>query len=152
MNEDWGCWTVGKYPSILGFTLTGVENAELLIYLALRGTPSAEIACTVRCDGAAPLDLELKPEQDHVVVLELDAAPAVERQVTISLISKSWVELADLTDGADKRTVGAGLRWFYVCRKEDLLARVNMAEALAMGDFRRLVRKSPRQPEFFLHT
>jgi len=151
-TEDWGCWTTGKHPAFLTFTLNQVAEAEVLLYLALRGTPGSESVCTVRSEGVAPIDVDLAPDQDQVVVLELPANPEAIRQVTISLSSSTAIDLSGITEGMDNRIVGAGVRWFYACKKDDILARVSMAEALAMGDFRRLIRRPPHGPDYFVHT
>jgi hypothetical protein len=44
------------------------------------------------------------------------------------------------------------VRWFYACKKDDLLARVAMVEALSLNDFKRLMPQTPAKVDFFLHT
>jgi len=151
-TEDWGCWTTGKHPAFLTFTLKEAAEAEVLLYLALRGTPGSESVCTVRSEGVAPIEVDLAPDQDQIIVLELPATPETLRQVTVSLSSGAGVDLSGITEGMDNRIVGPGVRWFYACKKDDVLARVSMAEALAMGDFRRLIRRPPHGTDYFIHT
>jgi glycosyltransferase involved in cell wall biosynthesis len=151
-TEDWGCWTTGKHPAFLAFTLAQVAEAEVLVYLALRGTPGSETVCTVRSEGVPPIEVDLAPDQDQIVVLELPAAPEATRQIAISLSSSTAVNLSAITEGMDNRIVGPGVRWFYACKKDDILARVSMAEALSIGDFRRLIRRPPHGPDYFIHT
>jgi hypothetical protein len=150
--EDWGCWTRGYRTATVLFSLEGVAQSDILIYVGLRGLPGKECVCTLRCDGATPVQTELRSDQDQVAVLELEASAQTERPVTISIGSDVAVDLAVLTQDMDSRIVGPGVRWFYACRKDDVLARVAMAEALATGDYRRLGRQPPVRPDFFVHT
>jgi hypothetical protein len=151
-TEGWGCWTTGKHPAFLTFALKQAADAEVLLYLALRGTPGSGTVCTVRSEGVPPIEVDLAPDQDQVIVLELPATPEVVRQVTVSLSSSAAIDLSGITEGMDNRIVGPGVRWFYACKKDDVLARVSMAEALAMGDFRRLIRRPMHGPDYFIHT
>lgn len=149
--EDWGCWTKPKSVANLNLSVSDVADADLLIYLGVRGMPGNDTRCTLRCDNIQ-LVQELRPEQDHVMVLDIESEASAERSLSISITSSAGVDLEVLTGGADKRVIGTGVRWFYICKKSDVLARVAMAEAIAMGDFRRLTRRPPAQPDFFTHT
>ncbi|MBV9570241.1 MAG: glycosyltransferase [Alphaproteobacteria bacterium] len=149
--EDWGCWTKPKPAASLNLRVHDVAGAELLLYLGVRGIPGNDTRCTVRSDGVQFVQ-ELRPEQDCVMVLDIESEASAERSITISINSSAGVDLEVLTGGADKRVIGTGVRWFYICKKSDVLARVAMAEAIAMGDFRRLTRRPPTQPDFFAHT
>ena len=151
-TEDWGCWSRGYRTATISFALENIPQSELLIYVGLRGLPGKECICTLRCEGARPVHTELRPEQDQVAVLELEVSPEKRRLITLSIGSDTAVDLAVLTQGMDTRIVGPGVRWFYACRKDDVLARVAMAEALATGDYRRLSRQPPVKPDFFVHT
>jgi tetratricopeptide (TPR) repeat protein/glycosyltransferase involved in cell wall biosynthesis len=150
--EEWGCWTRGHRTAMLSFFLKGIAQSGLLIYVGVRGLPGKESVCTLRCEGARLLHVELRSEQDQVAVLELEPSSEADRPVTISIGSDTAVDLSLLTQGMDTRIVGPGVRWFYACNKNDVLARVAMAEALATGDYRRLGRQPPVKPDFFLHT
>lgn len=150
--EDWGCWTRGHRTATISFLLRDVAHCGLLIYVGLRGLPGKECICSMRCEGARALQTELRSEQDQVAVFELEPSTEADRLVTISIGSDAAVDLAVLTQGLDSRIVGPGVRWFYACRKDDVLARVGMAEALATGDYRRLMPQAPVRPDFFVHT
>jgi tetratricopeptide (TPR) repeat protein/glycosyltransferase involved in cell wall biosynthesis len=151
-TEDWGCWTRGHRTATISFLLKDVAQSGLLIYVGLRGLPGKECICSLRCEGARALQTELRSEQDHVAVLELEPTAEADRQITISTGSDFAVDLSLLTENADSRVVGPGVRWFYACKKDDVLARVGMAEALATGDYRRLTPQAPVRPDFFVHT
>jgi glycosyltransferase involved in cell wall biosynthesis len=151
-TEDWGCWTRGNRTATLTFQLKDVAQSGLLIYVGVRGLPGKECICTLRCEGARLLQTELRSEQDHVGVLELEPSAEADRLITITIGSDGAADLSLLTQGMDSRIVGPGIRWFYACKKDDVLARVGMAEALATGDYRRLSRQAPVKPDFFLHT
>ena len=151
-TEHWGCWTKGVVPATVAFVLENVAGSKLVVYLGLKGVPGKEVACTIKCDGARTLDVNLSPNRDQVVAIELEPDPRSNRLIAITLTTDPGVNLETLTAGADKRVIGAGVSWFYACKKDDLLARVAMAEALSMGDFARLAPQPPAKLDFFMHT
>jgi glycosyltransferase involved in cell wall biosynthesis len=150
--EPWGCWIKGTGPATVAFVLDGVANAPVLVYVGLKGVISKETTCTIKCEGVRTMEIMLPENKEQVVSLELPPTPDKERLVTFHVSCSTSVDFASLTKNVDKRVSGAGVRWFYACRKDDLLARVAMVEALSLGDFRSLMPEAPSKVDFFLHT
>jgi glycosyltransferase involved in cell wall biosynthesis len=150
--EPWGCWIKGTGPATVAFVLDNVANSEILIYVGLKGIAGKDSLCTVKCEGLRPIETTVPADREHVVFMELPATGEDERLVTFNVSCNSSVDFAAITKGVDKRVSGVGVRWFYACRKDDLLARVAMVEALALGDFKRLMPQTPAKLDFFLHT
>ena len=149
--EHWGCWIKNMGPAQIAFVLEGVANSPILVYVGLRGVQGRPSIATVKCEGARTLTVPLGPEQDKVVSLVLAPSPEPERLVVISVSSDAMADFRLSTGGVDFRSCGIGVRWFYACREDDLLARVKMIEAVAMSDFVRLEKPAPEM-DFFLHT
>jgi hypothetical protein len=106
---------------------------------------------TLKCEGARTLNVHLAPDQEKVVSLLVSASPANERLIVISIACNVVVDFRSLTGGTDFRICGVGVRWFYACREDDVLARLKMIEAISLNDFPRLQRQAP-EIDFFLHT
>lgn len=150
--ESWGCWIKGTGPATLAFLLDGVAEKAIVVYLGLRGAVHESCTCSVKSEGTPSLEVLLTPEQDRVIALEIAPEQEAQRLVVITITSDTAVDLAQVTKGADKRVTGPGVRWFYACRKDDLLARMAMTEALCLNDFKRLMPQPPASPDYFLHT
>jgi glycosyltransferase involved in cell wall biosynthesis len=150
--EPWGCWIKGTGPATVAFVLENVANSDILVYVGLKGITGKESLCTIKCDGVRPIETAVPAERDHVIFMELPATADRDRLVTFNVACNSSVDFAPLTKNVDKRVSGVGVRWFYACKKDDLLARVAMVEALSLNDFKRLMPQTPAKVDFFLHT
>jgi hypothetical protein len=120
--------------------------------VGLKSASTRDVIATLKCEGARTLDVHLPPSRDQVVALELEAASTAERTIAVSIATTPHIGLAAVTGGADTRVIGVGVSWFYVCKKDDLPARMAIVEALSIGDFWRLAPQPPTQLDFFLHT
>jgi glycosyltransferase involved in cell wall biosynthesis len=149
--ERWGCWIKNQGPAQVACVLKGVSGSPILVYLGLRGVQGRASIVTVKCDGMRTMTLPLGPEQDKVVSLVLAPSSDVERLVVVSVSCDATADFRSSTGGVDFRSCGIGVRWFYACRDDDLLARLKMVEAMAMSDFGRLERPAP-EIDFFMHT
>jgi hypothetical protein len=63
--------------------------------------------------------------------------------VVLSISCNGVAEFSQLTNGVDSRTAGVGVRWFYACREDDIVGRLNLLEALAVDDMDGLRRQPP---------
>jgi hypothetical protein len=149
--EHWGSWIKYQGPAQIAFVLKGVADSPILVYVGLRGVQGKHSIGTVKCEGTRTIAVPLGPEQDKVVSLVLAPSSEAERLVVISLSSDATADFRSSTGGVDFRSCGLGVRWFYACRDDDLLARVKMIEAIAMNDFVRLEKPAP-EIDFFMHT
>jgi glycosyltransferase involved in cell wall biosynthesis len=149
--EHWGCWIKSNGPAQVAFVLKDVAGQPVEVFVGLRGVQGKASTCTVKCEGARTLKVQLGPEQDKVVALTLPAEPGAERLVVIELTCDATADFRQSTGGVDFRSCGVGVRWVYACREADVLARMKVVEAIALGDFARLQRLPP-ESDFFLHT
>lgn len=149
--ESWGCWIKHTGPSQVAFVLKGVADATVEVFIGLRGVQGKTSVCTLKADGARTLSVPLGPEQDKVVAMTLRPEKDAQRLVVIHVSSDVAADFYASTGGVDFRNCGVGVRWIYACREDDVLARMKIVEAMALGDFARLQRLPPGS-DFFLHT
>jgi glycosyltransferase involved in cell wall biosynthesis len=149
--EHWGCWIKSNGPSQIAFVLKDVAGAPIEVFVGLRGVQGKNAVCTLKCDGARTLNVPLGPEQDKVVAMSLEPGDQADRLVVIQVTCDQTADFRASTGGVDFRSCGVGVRWVYACREADVLARMKMVEAIALGDFARLQRRPP-ESDFFLHT
>ncbi|HUJ47439.1 MAG TPA: glycosyltransferase [Rhizomicrobium sp.] len=148
--EHWGCWIKNQGPAMLAFLLEGVAGAGIQIYLGLRGIQGKSSICTIKADGGNTLSVPLAAEQNKVVSLALRPSSEEERLIVINFACDASTDFSRATNGIDFRTCGIGVRWFYACREDDLLGRLKMVEALAIGDVS--VLQPVPKADFLLHT
>ena len=149
--ERWGCWIKNTGPAQIAFVLKDVSDCPVRVYVGVKGVQAKPSICTVKCEGVRTLTVPLGPDQDKVVSLLLAPAPVAERLIVISISCDAWADFRRSTGGEDFRSCGVGVRWFYACREDDVLARLKIVEAISMNDFVRLERQAP-EIDFFLHT
>jgi hypothetical protein len=149
--EHWGCWIKHTGPSQIAFVLKDVANQAVEVFVGLRGVQGRPSVATLKSEGARTVSAALTHEQDKVVAMSLPAQPGHERLVVINVSSDVAADFRASTGGVDFRSCGVGVRWVYACRESDVLARMKMVEAIALGDFVRLQRQPP-ESDFFLHT
>jgi len=75
---------------------------------------------------------------------------AKERLVVISVTCNAAADFALFTNGTDTRISGVGVRWFYACKENDLVGRLNLLEGLSVGAVERLQRQPPPLRDFLL--
>jgi glycosyltransferase involved in cell wall biosynthesis len=149
--EHWGSWIKDLGPGQIAFVLKDVANARIQVYLALAGVQGKSSVCMISCEGARTLTVPLGPDEQKVVSFTLAAVPGPDRLPVINIASDTAADFRSSTQGVDFRSCGVGVRWFYVCREDDALARLKMIEAIAMDDFSNL-ETPPPEGDFFLHT
>lgn len=149
--EHWGCWIKSTGPAHIAFLLKDVADEKIEIFACLRGAQGKLSMGTIKCEGARPAVATMHSEQDKVVALTLPAGSEKDRLVVLTVSSDVAADFRNSTGGVDFRVCGVGVRWIYACRESDLLSRLKMLEAMALGDFARLQRQPP-ESDFFLHT
>jgi glycosyltransferase involved in cell wall biosynthesis len=148
--EPWGTWIKSTGPAYVAFTLDDVKDCGLLVYLGLRGVQGKHSICTIKTQGAPPIDVALFPQQDKVVKFRLPPAATRERLVVLSVACNVAADFALSTNGGDARVAGVGVRWFYACKENDLIGRLNLLEALSVDAVERLQRQPPAERDFLL--
>jgi glycosyltransferase involved in cell wall biosynthesis len=149
--EQWGCWIKGAGPSQVAFLLKNAADVPVHVYVGLRGVQGKTSVATLKCDGARAIVLPLGPEQDRTASIDLQPSADTDRLVVINISSDVAADFRTSTGGKDFRSCGVGVRWIYACAGNDVSARLQMIEAIALNDFARLERQPP-EFDFFLHT
>jgi len=148
--EPWGTWIKNTGPAYLAFKVEDVRDCGLLVYIGLRGVQGKQATCTLKMDGVATLDVHLGDHEDKVVKVRLPPVSAKERLVVISVTCNAAADFALFTNGTDTRISGVGVRWFYACKENDLVGRLNLLEGLSVGAVERLQRQPPPLRDFLL--
>jgi glycosyltransferase involved in cell wall biosynthesis len=132
-SDDWGTWTKPG-AAMLGFTFHGDVGENYILYLGLLGLPELDMRFTVRFSTVAGAERSgwLGARQSRWLILKVppEVRRAGELQLTVE--TEGRFDLRDVTDGADPRVVGLGVRGFYLCAESDLLGRLRFMEALQM--------------------
>jgi glycosyltransferase involved in cell wall biosynthesis len=149
--EYWGCWIKNTGPAQLAFLFKGVADSGIEIFIGLKGIQGGPCTATLKSEGASSAVVQLTAEQDKVASLTLSPQSGADRLVVISVSSDVAADFRVSSGGKDFRSCGVGVRWVYACRTGDVLQRLKMVEAIALGDFERLKRQ-PSTQDFFLHT
>jgi glycosyltransferase involved in cell wall biosynthesis len=149
--EHWGSWMKNGGPAQIAFVLKGVANAPVQVYVGLKGVQGKPTKCTVKCEGVRTMIVPLHQEQEKTIALLLPPSPEAERLVVISISCDAMADFRTSTGGADFRSCGIGVRWFYACREDDFMARLKMIESISLNDFARLAKQAP-EIDFFMHT
>jgi hypothetical protein len=148
--EAWGSWIKGTGPAYVAFKLNDVKDSSILVYLGLRGVQGKHSTCTLKTAGAPNLEIALQPDQDKVVKLRLPPKSVANRLVVLSLTCNAATDFGALTNGVDPRIAGIGVRWFYACKENDIIGRLNLLEALSVDAIERLQRQPPPERDFLL--
>jgi glycosyltransferase involved in cell wall biosynthesis len=148
--ETWGSWIKGTGPAYVAFKLDDAKDSSVLVYLGLRGVQGKHSTCTLKTPGAPSLEIILEPDQDKVVKLRLPPKSAANRLVVISVTCNAATDFGALTNGVDTRIAGVGVRWFYACKENDIIGRLNLLEGLSVDAIERLQRQPPPERDFLL--
>jgi glycosyltransferase involved in cell wall biosynthesis len=128
--EPWGCWIRERGPATIAFAIDAAANAGLCIYLGLKGVQGRDGSCSIRVEGQS-IRTALASEQERIVAVRLPPR-AGRRQVTLDFTCDRVADFRPSTKGRDFRVCGIGVRWFYVCREDDLRARLNLLETVQL--------------------
>lgn len=127
LPEDWGSWSRGPSTE-LAFTRTGAT--PIRAYIGVRGLPGMASTVTVLVDGQEALEAQVPESETRWLPVLIRAGDG---PVRIDVRGERVVDLAELTNGEDGRTVGLGMLGFYACAADDAAGRLAFVEALATG-------------------
>ncbi|RYM11113.1 glycosyltransferase family 4 protein, partial [Sphingobium cupriresistens] len=134
--EDWGCWTktgggdlalrfVDQKGPVRGFVQLHAPGGEPTKYEISAPTVGVFVEGT------------LDPSEFRWVAIDIpDIAPTEGFHIRFKSVNP--IDLNALTDGADPRTIAVGVGGFYFCHADDLIARANFIEAIAIGGLKQL--------------
>lgn len=124
--EPWGCWIRGKGPATLAFVVEDAADAGICVYLGFRGVQGMDGTGVIQTSDGQRIAIPLRPDEERTVALTLRPEPGFERQVTLLFTSNAVADFRPPTKGRDFRVCGIGIKWFYVCREDDVAARIGL--------------------------
>jgi glycosyltransferase involved in cell wall biosynthesis len=128
--EPWGCWTRGKGPAKLAFVVKDAAGARIRVYLRVRGVQGQRGTGVVQTSEGQRITIPLESDEEKTVSITLEPNAEPERQIMLTFASDVVADFRPSTKGRDFRVCGLGVKWFYVCREDDIGARMNFAHTL----------------------
>lgn len=130
--EPWGCWIRERGPATLAFVVPDAAHARLIVHLGVRGVQRRNGVGIVRVSGRQRLEIALQGDEEACVSIWLEPEPEQERQIVIDFLSREVADFRPVTAGVDFRVCGIGVKWFFVCREDDIASRINLADTLLL--------------------
>ena len=138
--EPWGCWTK-NWPARIAFRFHMPEPSPMVLFLGIKGVQGQPCIASISIEGAYGRQIALAPDQDQWLKFRVGAEvvsllPRQDGDIIVELICSSdrWSNFAENTNGADRRIAGLGVRGFMICREDDIMARMQFLEAVALDD------------------
>ncbi|HWX49736.1 MAG TPA: glycosyltransferase [Roseomonas sp.] len=132
--EDWGVWCRPGISTLRLPLPAEATDAALRLYLELR-PPPVDCTLNVRCRAAdgtlSVFELMLQTGRDSTFMMDLPPAGAA-GLLEVELDSQTGIDLPAL-GLPDRRSIGAGLRSFMICRLDDHAARLSFLEQQSFG-------------------
>jgi glycosyltransferase involved in cell wall biosynthesis/predicted TPR repeat methyltransferase len=149
--ENWGTWTKEGLAR-LAFNPPADDVARVL-YLGLLGPPLIKTRYCVRLlDGvASSRQGELDPDETRWIVINIPGQALPNGSVHIGIDITHTADLGEVTEGEGRRVVGIGVRGFYLCRADDLFARLRFLEALQTNQLEEIMGRPDESLGFFDH-
>jgi hypothetical protein len=134
--EPWGCWIREMGPATLAFVAQDLGDAKLCIYLGVRGVQGRDGTGIIQTSDGQRIAVALRGDEERTVAITLAPRSEPTRQVVITFMSSVATDFRPPTKGRDFRVCGMGVKWFYVCREDDVGARIDMiGTMLTQEDF-----------------
>jgi hypothetical protein len=149
-QDDWGCWTKPQ-GGLLDLALAG-PHGPLRLYLRVKAPPARAVEFEIRIEGGeAPALDALEANEAKWISLDLPACADAQPRHRILVRGHDWEDLAERTDGQDRRIISIGLAGFFICEADDNAARGAFLEAVSLGTvddlaFNRAPRMSRLEP------
>jgi glycosyltransferase involved in cell wall biosynthesis len=124
--EPWGCWIRERGPATLAFVVEDARDARVCVYLGLRGVQGQDGTGVVHTPEGQRIVVPLRADEERTVAITLEPGAARERQVVLSFTCDAVADFRPPTKGRDFRVCGLGVKWFYVCREDDIKARIDL--------------------------
>lgn len=131
--EPWGCWSKPGESRIAFHLPEDMRGERVRIFLGVRGMPA--LATRYRLEMAEGICAEGELDIDQMRWIATDATMPADANapVEIFLYSSQYESLADSSDGADQRVIGAAVVGIYVCAANDVVGRLRLVEAVTLG-------------------
>jgi glycosyltransferase involved in cell wall biosynthesis len=139
--ESFGCWI--RSPADLVFNLEEVAGIECILYLHLYGVHFDNIISVSIANGdrSKKFNVDADSEMWERVPLRVFEETAG-REIRLRLTADKLCDFAVRSEGKDVRQAAVGLKGIYLCRSDDIEARLKILEAIATGDLDGISRRS----------
>jgi glycosyltransferase involved in cell wall biosynthesis len=124
--EPWGCWIRGRGPATLAFVVENAGDARICVYIGLRGVQGLDGTGFIHVPDQPRIAVALRGDEERTVAVTLELGTEREQQVVLGFTSSVVADFRPSTKGRDFRVCGLGVKWFYVCREDDIEARIDL--------------------------
>jgi glycosyltransferase involved in cell wall biosynthesis len=137
--EEWGVWTRSKKVEMTFAApeLVGTSGDNLMLFLHVRGhRQHAQITLELNGVTSEPIVVAPSPPppaaaMETVIRVNLTGEMIRQGRIVLNIEQNVLTDLDKLTDGADRRKIGIGLRSLLICAEHDVASRLNFLEAVA---------------------
>ena len=132
--EPWGCWIRDKGPATLAFVVQDSSDAKIFLYLGVRGVQGRDGTGAIHTSDGQRVIVPLRGDEERIVAITLRPEPDRKRQVVLTFTSNVVADFRPPTKGRDFRVCGIGVKWFYVCREDDIKARLDFMSTMLIEE------------------
>jgi glycosyltransferase involved in cell wall biosynthesis/Tfp pilus assembly protein PilF/SAM-dependent methyltransferase len=138
-TEEWGTWT-RRTSADLVFSLVDPSACSHVVYLGLRAPPNNTKYRVEIVESGTGVSGRLAAGEDRWIMLEISPSAEPKAAIHLRITAGGLCKFREATDGGISRAVGLGVLGFYMCRKDDVLARDRFDEALRLKALDQLLR------------
>jgi glycosyltransferase involved in cell wall biosynthesis len=121
--EDWGVWSKNLMSEVK--LIVPDASEDLLLYIELVAPHnSRQVSLLVNGIQVPSLSFQISPR----FVITLPSRDIINGALQIALINDELTDLTEISNGADRRCVGAGLKSLFVCKESDFQSRLRYIE------------------------
>lgn len=137
--EDWGVWTRAKKVEMIFAApeLVGTSSDDVMLLLHVRGNRQHS-QLTLELNGVILEPIVVPPSPpppaspiETVIRVNLTGEMIRHGRIVLNIEQNVLTDLDKLTDGADRRKIGIGIRSLLVCAEGDVASRLNFLEVVA---------------------
>lgn len=137
--DDWGSWTKSKGGALQ--LHVAPTDQKMRLYVGLLGLQREDCAAEVRIGGMIARKETLHPGEHRWMPVDIAAEDMSSGVLQVSFRSDKAQDFAVNTQGVDTRVTGVGVIGFMLCAADDMQARADFVEALAMRDLGELAKR-----------
>ncbi len=130
-GDDWGCWTKPS-PARMAIRINE-GRGRYRLYLGLRGLPHKDTPYDVTVSNCPTVRGVLQSQKTKWLWFDLTLSDASEPVVNLVLQGYE-TDTSRSRSEEELRTVALGVLGFMVCRQDDVAARMNFVEAVALDN------------------
>jgi glycosyltransferase involved in cell wall biosynthesis len=126
--EPWGCWASERTAEI-GFRLPEDSFGEFYLYIEVAGPPNVTTKISINCPkNVYALDFDAEPGASVWKRIRVSRKIGEPTMMTARISGSQVDDFAVPTDGRDPRKAWFGVKRLFVCRTDDLQARIDFQE------------------------